>query len=49
MVKISVFLIHTWAEGEREAALFCVLDEGVVLLSADPRTSPGAPEWVCIT
>lgn len=27
----------------------CVLDEGTVLLSADPRTSPGAPEWVRIT
>lgn len=27
----------------------CVSDEGAVLLSADPRTSPGAPERVRIT
>lgn len=49
MVEIGVFLIHARTERQREAALFCVLDEGAVPLSADPRTSLGAPEWVCIT
>lgn len=48
-LKSGVFLIPTRTVGEREATLFCVLDEGAVLLSADPRTSLGAPEWVCIT
>lgn len=49
MVNTSVLLIHAWAEREREATLLCVLDEGAASLSADPRTSLGAPEWVCIT
>lgn len=49
IVQIGVFLIHARTEGLREAALFCVLDEGAEPLSADPRTSLGAPEWVCIT
>ena len=49
MVQICVFLIHARTERASEATLFCVLDEGAVLLSADPRTSLGAPEWVCIT
>ena len=49
MVKTGVFLIHARTERQTEATLFCVLDEGALLLSADPRTSLGAPEWVCIT
>lgn len=49
MVEIGVFLIHARTERPKEATLFCVLDEGAVPLSADPRTSLGAPERVCIT
>lgn len=49
MVKIGVFLIHARTDRPREATVFRVLDEGAVLLSADPRTSLGAPEWVYIT
>lgn len=43
------FLALLLCKRQREASLLCVLEEGVVLLSADPRTSLGAPEWVCIT